>query len=225
MYLILDQFSLHFQNLLEPQYPTPYEIISIIHRDSFLKNQPSGIFNFVNKFISQVYLLIYEQSFPRVCLELQVCLQPSVEDPVGYWFLYQNYIVLRVYGEDLNAYRFPNFLTRRIVSLEVLRQRVNSDFIQFSSKNHAASFKLLRIVGPFTVKSKYATKIIEEMLAFFNFEEDKSYQYDPCQIILNKRKKIKRGNYKHKGTLEMKELENKLIFSSKEGEDSYLEQT
>ena len=32
MYLILNKFSLHFQNLLEPEDPTPYDVISIIHR-------------------------------------------------------------------------------------------------------------------------------------------------------------------------------------------------
>lgn len=58
----------------------------------------------------------------------------------------------------------------------------------------------------------------------FNFEEDQYYQYDPCQIISNIRKKLKRGSYEHKGTPEMKELSNKLIFSRKEGEYSDLEQ-
>ena len=61
---------------------------------------------------------------------------------------------------------------------------------------------------------------MEEMLVCFNFEEDQSYQYDPCKIISNIRKKLKRGNYDHKGTPEKKELANKLIFSSKEGQDS-----
>ena len=84
--------------MLEPQDPTPYYIISIIHRASFLRKQPFGFFNFIKDFISQVYMLIYEQIFPRVCPELQVCLQPNVEDVVGDWFLYQNYTVLRVYG-------------------------------------------------------------------------------------------------------------------------------
>ena len=57
------------------------------------------------------------------------------------------------------------------------------------------------------------------MLVFFNFEEGQANQYDPCQIILKRRKKLKRGSYEHKGTPEIKELANKLIFSSKEGEE------
>lgn len=126
---------------------------------------------------------------------------------------------MRVYGAKDNPYKLPAFLTPRIFSLEVLRQRFNSYFIHFASKNQAASFKLPIIVGPFTVKSKAVVKIIDEMLVCFNFEEDEAFQYDPCQIISNKRKKLKRGSYEHKGTHEMKELANKIIFSSKEVED------
>ena len=37
------------------------------------------------------------------------------------------------------------------------------------------------------------------MLVFFNFEEDQACQYDPCQIISNKRKKLKRGSYENIG--------------------------
>ena len=39
IYLILDKFALHFKSLLEPEWLTPYAVISIIHRSSFLGNQ------------------------------------------------------------------------------------------------------------------------------------------------------------------------------------------
>ena len=109
MYLILDKFSLHSQNLLEVEDPTSYDIVSIIYIASLLRNQPTGFFKFVNKFISQVYLLNHEEIFPRVCLELQACLHPSAKAHIGDWFLYKNYIVLRVYGVEVNPYRFPSF--------------------------------------------------------------------------------------------------------------------
>ena len=48
MYLILNKYSLHFQNILEPEDPTPYDVVSIIHRASFLKNQPSKFSKFIN---------------------------------------------------------------------------------------------------------------------------------------------------------------------------------
>ena len=42
MYLILNKFSVNFENLLDPQDPVPYGIPSIIHRTSFVRNEPSG---------------------------------------------------------------------------------------------------------------------------------------------------------------------------------------
>lgn len=60
MYMILDKFSLKFQSLMEPEDLTPYEIISVIHRSSFIKNQAHNFSRFLNSFTSQVYLLLFE---------------------------------------------------------------------------------------------------------------------------------------------------------------------
>ena len=88
MYLILDKFSLHFQSLFEPEEITPYDVISIIHRSPFLRDQAQGFSKFVNEFDSQVYLLIYESNYPRISQQLQNCLHPSSEDHIGDWFLF-----------------------------------------------------------------------------------------------------------------------------------------
>ena len=77
---------------------------------------------------------------------------------------------MRIYGAEVNPYRLPSFLTPRIFSLEVLRQRFNSNFIHFSRKNQVASFKLPVIVGPFTIKSKTVVQLIDEMIACYKFE-------------------------------------------------------
>ena len=47
-------------------------------------------------------------------------------------------------------------------------------------------------------------------MACFRFIPDEACKYDPLQIISKKRKKQRRGNYEHQGTLEMMQLENKL---------------
>ena len=52
MYLILDTFFLDFQSLLEPEELTPYDVISIIHRSPFLRDQAQGFSKFVNEFSS-----------------------------------------------------------------------------------------------------------------------------------------------------------------------------
>ena len=55
MYLILDKYSIHFQSLLEPEQLTPYDVISVIHRASLLRDPTHGFSQFVNEFASRVY--------------------------------------------------------------------------------------------------------------------------------------------------------------------------
>ena len=111
MYLILNKFSINFENLMDPQVSIPYGIPSIIHRTSFVRNQSFGFLHFVDKFISQVYLLIYEEQFPRVFPELQECLYPSIETYVGDGILYKDYTIIRVYGLEISPYKLITFLT------------------------------------------------------------------------------------------------------------------
>ena len=76
MYLILDKYSIHFQILLEPEQLTPYDIISIIHRDSFLRDPAQGFSQFLNDFSSHVYYFIYESNYPKVPQQFQNYLHP-----------------------------------------------------------------------------------------------------------------------------------------------------
>lgn len=57
MYMILDKYSMHFQSLLGPEQWSPYDVISIIHRDSFFRDLAQGFSQFVNEFVSRVYYL------------------------------------------------------------------------------------------------------------------------------------------------------------------------
>ena len=109
MYLILDKFSLHFQSLLEPEELTPYDVIYIVHRSLFLRDQAKGFSKFVNEFASRVYLLIYEANYPRISQQLQNYLHPLTEDQIGDWFLFQDYTVIRVYCLEERPYRLPTF--------------------------------------------------------------------------------------------------------------------
>ena len=110
MHMILNKLFVNFENLLDPQDLVPYGIHSIIHRTSFVRNQSSGFLYFVDKFISQVYMLIYEEQFPRVCQDLQECLHPAIETYVGDWIIYKDYTIIRVYGLEVSPYNFQHFL-------------------------------------------------------------------------------------------------------------------
>jgi hypothetical protein len=102
---------------------------------------------------------------------------------VGDCILYKDFTVIRIYGAEKKPYKLPKFLTPRIFGLEILRQRFDSDYVHFTSRNQAGTFKLLVTIGPFTVKNRNVVKIIEEIIVFFQFEEDIACQYDPLGII------------------------------------------
>ena len=102
MYMILDNFSLHFQSLLEPRHLTPYDVISIIHRSSFLRDQAQGFSKFVNEFASRVYYFIYEAHYPRVLEQFHNYLHPPTKDQIGDWFLFPYYTIIIVYGSEEN---------------------------------------------------------------------------------------------------------------------------
>ena len=76
MYLILNKFSDHFQQFLEPEQMTPYDIVSIVHIDSFLRDPSKGFSYFVNEFASRVYFLIFEVNYPRVPQHFHMYLHP-----------------------------------------------------------------------------------------------------------------------------------------------------
>ena len=74
-------------------------------------------------------------------VELQESLHPTVEQQIGDWILYKDFTMIRVYGIEKNPYKLPKFLTPRIFGLEILIQRFDSDYIQFTSRNQAGTFK------------------------------------------------------------------------------------
>ena len=131
--------------------------------------------------------------------------------------------MIKIYGSEEKPYRLSIFLTPRIFSLELLRQRLHLNLIHFASRNQASSFKVPITLGPFTVKHKSAVELIDDIMACFGFQEEPSFQYDPHHIISNKRKKQKRSRYDHKGTYEMEKMDNKLTLSSEDEESNGVE--
>lgn len=115
-----------------------------------------------------------------------------------------------MYGCEEPPYKLPVFLTPRIFALEVLRQRLHSDQLHFSSKMHTTNLKFPITVGPFIVRNKLAIELIDGIMACFSFITNEACKYDPLQIISKKKKRQKRGGYEHQGTPEMTQLANNL---------------
>ena len=92
---------------------------------------------------------------------------------------------------------------------------MHSDELHFSSKKQTSTFfKVPITIGPFTVKNRSGIELIDDIMACFGFALDFSFQYDPLHIISKKRKRQKRGNYEHQGTLVMEQMEKKLTLPS-----------
>ena len=83
------------------------------------RNSTMNFISFIDKITSSIYKLIFGITLPRMTEEMKAYMQNSNE-PVGDWFLYKYFIVLRVYGFEDEPYRLPVFLTKRIFVLEFL---------------------------------------------------------------------------------------------------------
>ena len=77
MYLILDKYAAQFQAFLELEQINPYDIVSIIHRATFLRDPSQDFSQFSNEFASHVYFFIYEANYPRVPPQFQNYLHPQ----------------------------------------------------------------------------------------------------------------------------------------------------
>lgn len=61
------------------------------------KNANMTFFNFIHKIMAYVYKLIFGTTLPRLKKEMKACLQ-NPNEPIGVWFLYKEYTVLRACG-------------------------------------------------------------------------------------------------------------------------------
>ena len=104
------------------------------------RNSTMTFINFTNKIMASIYKLIFGTALPRITKEMKAYLQNSNE-PVGDWFLYKEYTVLRIYGFEEEPYRLLVFLTKRIFSLEFLSQSLHVESEIFLKEKKASNMK------------------------------------------------------------------------------------
>ena len=135
--LILIVINNNLQTLQQMQ-PTYFAVnINLSERNSTIT-----YINFIDKVMSSLHKLIFGISLPRMTKEMKVYMQNSNE-LVGDWFLYKEFIVLRVYGFEDEPYRLPVFLTKRIFVLEFLRQRLQVESDIFIKHKNASNMKFI----------------------------------------------------------------------------------
>lgn len=76
---------------------------------------------FIELFVHPTINLISSTPEPRVNDEIAKVLQLVDQATIGDWYLYQNYIEIRVFGCEIPPYKLPKYLHMRIFALEYIR--------------------------------------------------------------------------------------------------------
>lgn len=101
---------------------------------------------------------------PRISEEIKRILHLTGQAKTSDWYLYQNYIEIRVYGCELAPYKLPKYLPMRIFSLEYIRQMLNSNGIHFVVAKKKSQFRIKTQVGPFVYSTRTICEEADRML-------------------------------------------------------------
>jgi len=148
-------------------------------------------------FFHPIMSLLSGTAEPRISEEIRRIMKLSNQAKIGDWYLYQNYIELRVYGCDLAPYKLPKFLSMRIFTLEYIIQMINVDEVHFVSAKKKSQFRIKSQIGPFICNSRAIGEEANRRLKEMNFTHNFTWSYDPWGIISNKRVENKSKAYIH----------------------------
>ena len=102
----------------------------------------------------------------------------------------------------------PAFLTLRVFSMEFIRQKLVMEIEHFLKYKKSTDIKYPWGVGLFTIKNKGDFPMVECLLRELGFEIEPTINYDPHQVILNRRNAQKRKPYKHEEVVVLEEATN-----------------
>lgn len=110
--------------------------------------------DFIDCFVHPVINMLTSSIQPRIIIEIKRILQLEKNSKVGYWYLYQNHIEIRIYGCELPPYKLHKYLLMRIFSLEYFRQIVSANDVNFLVSRNNTQFKMKNQMGPFIYNTK-----------------------------------------------------------------------
>ena len=73
---------------------------------------------FMNFLMEAIYNFMFQKRLSRVLPEMRAAWQHSTDSRIGYWFLFENGTVIRLYGFTRLRYLFPPFLTPKVFSMD-----------------------------------------------------------------------------------------------------------
>ena len=116
---------------------------------------------------------------------------------IGDWFLTEFKTIIRLYSFVHQPYILPNFLTTRVFSLELIRQRLTVEEEQFLNYKKRSNLIFPWEVGPYTVRSKTALPLVGNLHKDMVFSLEQAVNCDPHQIISKRRKAHKCKPFEH----------------------------
>ena len=78
--------------------------------------------NFMNFLMEAIYNFMFQKRLSRVLPEMRAALQHSTDSKIGYWFLFENGTVIRLYGFTHPPYMFPSFVTSMVLTTYTMKQ-------------------------------------------------------------------------------------------------------
>jgi len=97
---------------------------------------------FIEDFFHPAMNILNSPIQPRISEDIKIILHLIDQAKTGDWYLYQNYIEIRVYGCELAPYKLPKYLPMRIFALEYISQMLNFDDIHFVVAKKKSQFHI-----------------------------------------------------------------------------------
>jgi hypothetical protein len=73
---------------------------------------------FSNKFLFPSYIILLGQNPSRMPMWFRKILQLSLETMTSDWYLYQDFIVIQIYGCEIEPYLLALYISQRLFALE-----------------------------------------------------------------------------------------------------------
>ena len=137
--------------------------------------------------MAEIYIVVFQNIFPRVLLEMEEMVHFSLDTRVWDWFLLKEHTINRLYGFVHESYFLPSFLAPGIFSMEFIRWKLIIENDHFMSFRKASETKFPFKVGPFITKNKASLLVVEGLLQDMNLMKDTKINYDPHHIISHRR--------------------------------------
>jgi hypothetical protein len=171
-----------------------------------------GFKEFIDQFYHPVVSMLSRMPKPQINDEVQRILHLSDNTKTTDWYLYQDYIEIRVYRCELAPYKLHRYLLVRIFSLEYIRQIINSNDIHFVSLKKRHHLRIKGQIDSFICNNHGAGEEADIMLREMKFFMIFPWHYDPCGIISDMRVKNKNIPYVHEARPEVEKFANQTVW-------------